>query len=85
MPAKTPPPPDLAAKAKAIEATIAQLGRDVKAAVEKAAEETQYQLDKGLAKAMADNPELYADIRRTMRQAKKAMEKTAKALGLDDL
>ncbi len=79
------PPPDFKAMAKELEASLAQVGRDLKVAFEKAAEETRYELDKGLAKAAADNPELYAEIRRTMRQAKKTMEKTAAALGLKDL
>jgi len=77
--------PDLKATAKELEAALAQVGRDLKAAFLKAAEETQYQLDKGLAQAAAKNPELYADVRRTMRKAKKTMEDAAKALGLKDL
>ncbi len=79
------PPPDLKAMAKELETSLAQVGRDLKAAFEKAAEETRYELDKGLAKAMAEHPELYADLRRTMRQAKRTVEKTAEALGLKDL
>lgn len=78
-------PPDFKAMAKEMESTMVQLGKDFKAAFEKAAEETKYELDKGLAKVMAEHPELYADIRRTMRQAKKTVEQAAKAIGLDDV
>lgn len=76
-------PPDLKAMARDLEEAVTQLGKDVRAAVARAAEETQYELDKGFAKALASHPELYADIRRTMRQAKKTVEDAAKVLGLD--
>lgn len=78
-------PADLKAIAKEIEATMTQLGKDFKAAFEKAASETRIEAEKGIAKAIADNPELYAELRRTMQQAKKTVDAAAKAFGLKDV
>ncbi len=52
-----------------------------KEAFDKVADEAQYQFDKELARALAKHPDLYAEVRKTLRQIKKTADKTAEAFG----
>jgi hypothetical protein len=78
------PEPDLAAIAAGFVAEFSKLGKQFASTFEEFAEEAQYKFDQELAKALAKHPELYAEVRKTMRQAKKTMDKAAEAFGLKD-
>ncbi|HET6398843.1 MAG TPA: hypothetical protein VFH47_04750 [Candidatus Thermoplasmatota archaeon] len=77
--------PDLAAMAEEFAKQFQELGKQLKSGFEKVAEDAQYALDKEMGKLMAKHPELYAEIRKTMRQTQKTLEKAAEAFGLDKL
>lgn len=73
---------ELAGWIKAIRETVDDAAADVKDAVAKISDEAQYELDKVIGRALAENPELYAELRKTYRQAKRTMEKIGQDLGL---
>ncbi|MHB8632928.1 MAG: hypothetical protein ACYDBQ_03020 [Thermoplasmatota archaeon] len=75
--------PDVIAAAAAVVKELGILGNQFKAAFEQVAEEAQYRFDHELAKALAQHPELYAEVRRTLRQVKKTADKAAEALGIE--
>lgn len=62
---------------------LSVVGAHLKSAVEEVAEDAQYKFDHELAKALAKHPELYAEIRKTLRQLKKTADKAAEALGIE--
>lgn len=77
--------PDLATMADEFARQFQELGKQLKEGFEKVSDEAQYAIDKELARLIAKHPELYAEIRRTMRQAQRTLDKAAEALGLDQL
>jgi hypothetical protein len=58
-----------------------EMGSEAKEAIRNISQEAQYELDKQMGKAMASHPELYAEIRKTMRQAKRTLNKVAENFG----
>ena len=76
--------PDYVELAKAIGKELAAVGEQFKATFEQVAEDAQYHLDKEFAKALAKHPGLYAEIRKTMRQIKRTVDKASEALGNTD-
>lgn len=81
---KSPNEPDLAAIAAGFAAEAAKLAKQFQSTFEQVAEDAQYKFDQELAKSLAKHPELYAEIRKTMRQVKKTADEAAKAFGLKD-
>ncbi|HLF16581.1 MAG TPA: hypothetical protein VI796_04020 [Candidatus Thermoplasmatota archaeon] len=79
---KPPPEPDLGALAQEMRRQFTELGKQVKEALDKVGDEVQYRFDKELGKALAQHPELYAEVRRTMRQVQKTFDKAVETLGL---
>ena len=75
--------PDLAALGAEFARQFGELGRQLKSTFDQVADDAQYAFDKEMGKMMAKHPELYAELRKTMRQAQKTMDKAAEALGLD--
>lgn len=83
--ARTPPReegPGLDALLAEMKSQVAALGKQVKQVADKVGEEAQFQFDKELARALAKHPELYAEVRKTLRQVQKTVDKAAEALGL---
>ena len=79
---KGAPPPDLDAFVAEMKAQLTVLGKQFKEVADKVGEEAQYQFDKELARALAKHPDLYAEVRKTLRQIKKTADKAAETLGL---
>jgi hypothetical protein len=79
---KTPPTPDLEALAAEFVRQATVVAGEFKAAFEKVAEDTQFEFDKGVARFAASNPDLYAEVRRTLRQIEKTAGKAAETFGL---
>lgn len=82
-PAGKKPQPDIDVDAFLEEAKkqLGDLGKQFKETADKVAEEAQFVLDRELARALAQHPDLYAEVRKTLRQIKKTADKTAEALG----
>ncbi len=72
----------LAGWVKAIRETFEDVALDTKDAITKISEDAQYEIDKAVGRALAEHPELYAELRKTYRQAKKTFEKIGQDLGL---
>lgn len=73
---------DLAGLVREWRAKMEEVGEHFREAFGKVSEDVQYRLDKELGKAMAKHPELYAEVRRTVRQVKRGVEKAGRDLGL---
>lgn len=88
MPRKPPPKepegPDLDAFLAEMKAQFNVLGKQFKEVADKVGEEAQYHFDKELARALAKHPELYAEVRKTLRQVQKTVDKAAETLGFKD-
>lgn len=84
-PPKDTPPIDVEAFLKEMKSQFGELGKQFKEVADKVGEEAQYQFDKELARALAKHPDLYAEVRKTLRQIKKTADKAAEALGMDKL
>ena len=88
-PPKTPPgdlpPVDVEAFLAEMKNQFGALGKQFKEVADKVGEEAQYHFDKELARALAKHPDLYAEVRKTLRQIKKTADKAAESLGLQDL
>lgn len=88
-PPKTPPddkpPVDVEAFLDEMRSQFGALGKQFKEVADKVGEEAQYHFDKELARALAKHPELYAEVRKTLRQIKKTADTAAESLGLQDL
>lgn len=76
------PPVDLDAFLSEMKVQVAALGKQFREVADKVGEEAQYHLDKELARALAKHPELYAEVRKTLRQIKRTADKAAETLGL---
>lgn len=90
MPESRPPPKDLPpidveAFLKEMKTQLGDLGKQFKEVADKVSDEAQYQFDKELARALAKHPDLYAEVRKTLRQIKKTADKAGEALGLGAL
>lgn len=59
-----------------------ELGKQFKETADKFADEAQFVMDRELARALAKHPDLYAEVRKTLRQIKKTADKAAESLGL---
>jgi hypothetical protein len=79
-PPKGAPPVDL----DAFLVEMKKLGAQFKEVADKVADEAQFQFDKELARALAKHPDLYAEVRKTLRQIKKTADKTVEALGFKE-
>ena len=73
--------PDLAELAAEFARQFQDLGKQLKSGFEKVSEDAQYAIDTEMAKLMSKHPELYAELRKTMRQAQKTLDKAAEAFG----
>jgi len=83
-PSKTPPTPDLEAFITEMRSQLGVLGKQFKEVADKVGEEAQYHFDRELARALAKHPDLYAEVRKTLRQIKKTADKAAETLGLKE-
>lgn len=83
-PPKEPEGPDLDAFLDEMKTQFTALGKQFKEVADKVGEEAQYQFDKELARALAKHPELYAEVRKTLRQVQKTVDKAAETLGFKD-
>ena len=79
---KDTPPVDLDAFLAEMKVQLAALGKQFKEVTDKVGEEAQYHFDRELARALAKHPDLYAEVRKTLRQIKKTADKAAETLGL---
>lgn len=61
---------------------LESVANDVKAAVEKLAQDAEYRFDKEIGKQLAKNPELYADLKKGYRETRKFFDGIAADLGL---
>jgi hypothetical protein len=84
-PPKDTPPVDVEDFLNEMKSQFGALGKQFKEVADKVGEEAQYHFDKELARALAKHPELYAEVRKTLRQIKKTADKAAESLGLSDL
>ena len=66
------PAPDLDVEAFLTEAKrqLADLGKQFKEVADKVGDEATYVMDRELARALARHPDLYAEVRKTLRQIK---------------
>lgn len=78
-----PAVPDVMAIAAGVLKELSVVGAQLKATFDQVAEEAQYKFDQELAKALAKHPELYAEVRRTIRQIQKTADKAAEAMGFE--
>ena len=80
---KKPPAPDVDVEAFLDEARkqLVDLGKQFKAVADKVGEEAQYVVDRELARALAKHPDLYAEVRKTLRQIKKTADQAAESFG----
>lgn len=84
-PPKDAPPVDLDAFVAEMRKQVGELGKQFKEVADKVGEEAQYHFDKELARALAKHPDLYAEVRKTLRQIKRTADKAAETLGLGDI
>ena len=84
-PPKDTPPIDVEAFLNEMKTQFGELGKQFKEVADKVGEEAQYHFDKELARALAKHPDLYAEVRKTLRQIKKTADKAAESLGLPNL
>lgn len=66
---------------RALRERLESVAEDVREAVEKLSESAQFEFDKQFGKAVAQHPELYAELRRTYRQVRRGLDKLGKDLG----
>jgi F0F1-type ATP synthase membrane subunit b/b' len=83
-PPKEPEAPDLDAFLAEMKTQFAALGKQFKQVADQVGEEAQFHFDKELARALAKHPELYAEVRKTIRQVQKTVDKAAETLGFKD-
>lgn len=84
-PGRTPPrddAPELGELAREFARQLESVGKQFKQTLEKVAEDAQYSIDRGTARFFAEHPDLYADVKKTLRQIQKTADKAADALGL---
>ena len=79
------PPIDVEAFLSEMKTQFGELGKQFKEVADKVTDEAQYQFDKELARALAKHPDLYAEVRKTLRQIKKTADKAAETLGIGAL
>lgn len=82
MPEKKAPDVDLDEFLNEAKKQLVDLGKQFKAVADKVSDEAQYVVDRELARALAKHPDLYAEVRKTLRQIKKTADKTAETFGL---
>lgn len=61
---------------------LVDLGKQFKAVADKVGDEAQFVVDRELARALAKHPDLYAEVRKTLRQIKKTADQAAASFGL---
>ena len=61
---------------------FASVASDFRDAFQKVFDEAEYRFDKEFGKQMAKNPELYAELKRGIKQVKRGVDKTARDWGL---
>lgn len=81
-PPKDAPPIDVEAFLGEMKTQLGVLGKQFKEVADKVSDEAQFTFDRELARALAKHPDLYAEVRKTLRQIKKTADKAAEALGL---
>jgi len=81
---KYAPPVDVDAFLGEMRTQLTALGKQFKEVADKVGDEAQYHFDRELARALAKHPDLYAEVRKTLRQIKKTADKAAETLGLKD-
>ena len=59
-----------------------ELGKQFKEVADKVSEDAQFVVDRELARALAKHPDLYAEVRKTLRQIKKTADQAAASFGL---
>ena len=77
-----PDPIDLGELGAELKKQLTALGTQAKEVFEKVSDEAQFHFDKELARALAKHPDLYAEVRKTLRQVQKTVDKAAEAMGL---
>lgn len=80
-PAKGADQPDWEAIAADFGRELAKVGAEFKAAVEEATAPVRDRAEVEFAKAVAKHPELYTEVRKTLRQIQKTADEAAKAFG----
>lgn len=83
---KKPNAPDVDVEAFLDEArrSLVDLGKQFKAVADKVSDEAQFVVDRELARALAKHPDLYAEVRKTLRQIKKTADQAAESFGFKD-
>lgn len=61
---------------------LVDLGKQFKTVADKFSDEAQFVVDRELARALAKHPDLYAEVRKTLRQIKKTADQAAESFGL---
>ena len=81
---RKPGAPDVDLEAFLLEAKrqLVDLGKQFKAVADKVGDEAQFVVDRELARALAKHPDLYAEVRKTLRQIKKTADQAAESFGL---
>ena len=74
--------PTLADVMREVRGVFEGVGKEVASAFDKWQDEAQYRFDKELGKQLSKHPELYAELKRTYRQVRKGLDKTAREWGL---
>jgi hypothetical protein len=80
--ASAPPDVDLDQFLEEARRQLVDLGKQFKAVADKVGDEAQFVVDRELARALAKHPDLYAEVRKTLRQIKKTADQAAASFGL---
>jgi hypothetical protein len=82
-PKKGAPAPDVDLEEFLLEAKkqLVELGKQFKTVADKVSDEAQFVVDRELARALAKHPDLYAEVRKTLRQIKKTADQAAESFG----
>jgi len=81
-PPQGPDAPDWDRVAADLGRELAKVGAEMKAAFEKATSPIRDQAEVEFAKAVAKHPELYKEVKKTLRQIEKTVDEAAKTFGL---
>lgn len=72
---------DLAGLAREFNKKMQEVTQEAREAFGKVAEEAQYQVDREVGRFLSQHPELYAEMKKTYRQAKRTLDQLGKDLG----
>jgi hypothetical protein len=80
--ARPPPEPDLERLLADLGRELSRVGAELKTAVEQATAPVRDRAEVEFAKVVAEHPDLYRQVRRTLREIGKTADEAAKAFGL---